>query len=274
MIILKISSDASDSGWGIYYDKISSHGFWSSHQKNEHINYKELLALFFGLKCFAAKLTNVSILCRVDNTTAMSYVNKRGSVQFPKLNILARRIWQWCERLNLDIVASYIKSEDNREASLASRNCCKIETEWSLADWAFREIVNKWGDPEIDLCASRINKILMVPDVCAIDASTVDWRTFYLYALPPFAIISKTLKKIISDKANGILVVPYWVSQPWFPILQSVLIDEPNNPAPLSQQPFSDSMTIITKALLLGKVPQDSLEICYVLHNADYIEAV
>nr|CAH7760162.1 unnamed protein product [Callosobruchus chinensis] len=68
---------------------------------------------------------------------------------------------------------------------------------------------------------------------------TVDWRPFYFYALRPFAIISKTLKKIISDKADGIL-----------------------NSAPLSQQPFSDSRTIIRKALLLGKVPQDSLEIC------------
>nr|CAH7724195.1 unnamed protein product [Callosobruchus chinensis] len=92
--ILKIFSDAYDSGWGIYCDKISSNGSWSSHEKNEHINYKELLALFFGLKCFAAKLTNASVLCRVDTTTAKSYVNRIGNVQFPKLNSLARRIWQ------------------------------------------------------------------------------------------------------------------------------------------------------------------------------------
>nr|CAH7731621.1 unnamed protein product [Callosobruchus chinensis] len=43
--VLEIISDASDSGWGIYSDKIRSHEIWSSHEKNEYINYKELLTL-------------------------------------------------------------------------------------------------------------------------------------------------------------------------------------------------------------------------------------
>lgn len=34
-------------------------------------------------------------------------------------------------------------------------------------------------------------------------------------------------KKIISDQAEGIMVVPNWVSQPWYSVLRAMLIDEP-----------------------------------------------
>nr|CAH7760161.1 unnamed protein product [Callosobruchus chinensis] len=99
--VLEIFSDASDSGWGIYCDKISSYGFWST--------------LFFGLKCFAAKLTNGSILCRLDNATPMSYVKKMRSVQFPKLNILARKICSGVRGEICTLLLHIQKSEDNKE---------------------------------------------------------------------------------------------------------------------------------------------------------------
>ena len=70
----EIFLDASSFGWGVYCNTIRSHGFWSQKEKdNHHINYLELLAVFIGLKCFAKKVSNCSILCRVDNTTALSY---------------------------------------------------------------------------------------------------------------------------------------------------------------------------------------------------------
>lgn len=41
-----------------------------------------------------------------------------------------------------------------------------------------------------------------------------------------FSLILKCLKKIVDDQASGILVFPYWSSQPWFPLLQSRLSSE------------------------------------------------
>ncbi|KAL7287686.1 hypothetical protein TKK_0018080 [Trichogramma kaykai] len=35
------------------------------------------------------------------------------------------------------------------------------------------------------------------------------------------------LRKIKRDQANGIVVVPLWKNQPWFPLFQSLLISEP-----------------------------------------------
>lgn len=35
------------------------------------------------------------------------------------------------------------------------------------------------------------------------------------------------LRKIIADKACGIVVVPNWPSQPWFPLFMELLVGQP-----------------------------------------------
>lgn len=156
-----------------------------------------------------------------------------GSVQFPKLNSLARTIWQWCESKNIYIFASYIRSSDNVVADRASRTV-HIDTEWALANSEFQTLIKRFGPPYIDLFASRVNKKCNVyvswlndPDASAIDAFTLNWSRFFFYAFPPFSLILRTLEKIIADKAEGILVVPMWPSQPWYPIFISLLVKEP-----------------------------------------------
>lgn len=69
--------------------------------KTAYINYLELLAAFLGIKCFCKNITNSEILLRIDNTTAISYINRMGGIQFPHLNNIAREIWQWCEERKL-----------------------------------------------------------------------------------------------------------------------------------------------------------------------------
>ncbi|XP_074107699.1 uncharacterized protein LOC141532965 [Cotesia typhae] len=63
---ITISSDASRSGWGAESNLEVTHGFWSQKDKKFHINYLELLAAFFALKCFASNLSNCEILMRID----------------------------------------------------------------------------------------------------------------------------------------------------------------------------------------------------------------
>lgn len=230
---LEIFTDASLTGWGVFCNGLSSRGFWSVNERNHHINYLELLAVFFGLKCFANTVSNCSILCRVDNSTAMAYVNRMGSIKYPKLNSITRTIWQWCEKRNIFIHASYIKSKDNVEADTASR-FLQIDTEWSINKLSFNQIVKSFGSPTIDLFASRINKKcikyvswLRDPDAFAVDAFTLFWGNFYFYAFPPFSIILRTVQKIINDKAEGIMVVPVWPAQPWYPIFTALLSRQP-----------------------------------------------
>lgn len=58
------------------------------------------------------------------------------------------------------------------------------------------------------------------PDAYKVDAFTLNWSTLNFYAFPPFSVVSRMLQKIIDDKAEGIVVVPFWISQPWYPFLK------------------------------------------------------
>lgn len=230
---LEIFSDACKTGWGICSGSVKSHGLWNVKEKELHINYLELLASFFGLKCFANHIKNCDILCKIDNTTAISYINRMGSIQYPQLNHLAREIWQWCEVRNNFIYASYINSKDNFEADDESRKIEK-ETEWELKQTEFLKIIKTFNKPDVDLFASRINKKCEKfvswrrdPEAWAVDAFTLDWSKFYFYAFPPFCLILKVLQKIINDNASGILIVPNWTTQPWYPLFKSLLTKEP-----------------------------------------------
>lgn len=230
---LEIFSDASTTGWGAACGEETASGIWNEEERSKHINYLELLAAFFGLKVFAKHLSNCQILLRIDNTTAISYVNRMGGVQFPHLTQITRELWQWCEGRRIIVFASYIRSADNHVADAESRRS-HPDVEWELADFAFQKIVDTFGTPDIDLFASRLNKKCMKyaswhkdPDAFVINAFTLSWSGFFFYGFPPFTIILKAIRKIIKDKATGIIVVPSWPTQPWYPLFKKLLVSQP-----------------------------------------------
>ena len=61
----------------------------------------------------------------------------------------------------------------------------------------------------------------------AIDAFSLDWREQYFYAFPPFSLIKRVLQKVEQDQSQGIIIVPMWNTQVWFPRLLHLLIDFP-----------------------------------------------
>ena len=268
--VKEIFSDASLTGWGAFSSGDSVNGFWSYEEKGFSINRLELLAAFFALQCFAGNLRDCNILLRIDNTTAIAYINKMGGIQFPNLNAVAWNIWRWCEDRNIWIFASYISSKDNVEADRESR-VTNIDTEWSLSAIAFNQIVSVFGTPVVDLFAARHNfkcdKYISWrrdPGAFTSDAFTCNWRDLgFFYAFPPFAIILKSLQKIIGDHAEGIVIVPYWPNQPWFPLFNALIISEPLflgpspnllfSPCRTIRHPMSDSLTLIA-GVLSGKL--------------------
>ena len=107
-------------------------------------------------------------------------------------------------------------------------------SEWKLRESMFKHTVGTFGKPDIDLFASRINHQLSNyiswrpdPGAKAVDAFSVNWSLTYNYCFPPFSIILKVLQKIQQDKAQAIVVVPYWTTQNWFPVLLGMLVDHP-----------------------------------------------
>ena len=170
---------------------------------------------------------------RLDNTTAVSYINAMGGIKSVECDELARVLWQWCIERDIWATAAHLPGVENVIADKRSRNF-RDETEWMLNPKVFKELCNLMGTPQIDLFASRLNTQLSDyvswqpdPGAQAINAFTLDWGGLEFYAFPPFCIINKCLQKVVEDKAEGILIVPKWASQSWFPRLLQLLIDVP-----------------------------------------------
>ena len=71
-----IESDASMLDWGVSLNNTSMGGPWVPQERSHHINYLELLATFLALKTFATNTHNQAILLRLDNVTAMAFLNR------------------------------------------------------------------------------------------------------------------------------------------------------------------------------------------------------
>lgn len=130
------------------------------------------------------------------------------------------------------MTATYIRSSDNKTADAESRRV-HPDIEWELADWAYQKILTSFGTPQLELFASRINKKCKNyvswhrdPDAMNINAFTIYWGDCLFYAFPPFSIILKVLRKIATDKAKGIVVVPLWPTQPWYPLFKRLLLSD------------------------------------------------
>lgn len=94
----------------------------------------------YALKSFMSERRSLDLLLRIDNTTAIAYINKGGSSRFPKLSSLAKSIWQWCESRDIYPFASYISSADNVVANAESR-ISSTETEWEITPKFFSELI-------------------------------------------------------------------------------------------------------------------------------------
>lgn len=88
------------------------------------------------------------------------------------------------------------------------------------------------GSPTIDLFASqhtnqRQRFVSWQPDPYSIatDAFTILWDEFF-HAFSPFCLIGRLLQKIVKDNATGIVVVPNWPSQYWFPKFKQLAVSD------------------------------------------------
>lgn len=109
---LTLTADASNIGWGAFTWEMVQ-GKWSDDQLDVHINVKELLAIFLGLKNICSDKENCFIHIKTDNTTAMAHINKMGGVKSEMCNFVAFNIWQWCEQKNIWLYATHIPGQDN-----------------------------------------------------------------------------------------------------------------------------------------------------------------
>ena len=225
-----IYSDASLEGWGAT-DSISTIGApWRDTDELMHINVLELTAARLALKTLAKATRGTHIQLKMDNLTAIAYINRMGGTHSPECNHVSGHIWEWAIARDIWLFAAYIPGDSNVVADFHSR-CFHENKEWALKEKVFALLKHIYGLPGIDLFASSTNAKMPVyiswlpdPNAFAVDAYTVSWQDIKFYAFPPFSLIPRVLAKIIQDKATGILIIPKWTTQSWFPLMLTLLI--------------------------------------------------
>ena len=231
---MTMSTDASLMGWGCCLDKVSAGGNWSLDESKHHINYLEMFAVWLALKSFKNTVTNKHVKLLVDNMTAVTIISHMGTSHSWELNELAKQIWMWCIDNNIWLTIAHIPGIENIQADKESRKT-RRETEWTLNKEFFKAAIHRLQvQPTIDLFASRLNFQLPQyvayqpdPGALAINAFSISWKLYSFYAFPPFSIILQVLQKITEEKSTGLLVVPKWHTQVWWPMLMSMLIQQP-----------------------------------------------
>ena len=232
---LTVYSDASMSGWGGWtsYGR-EAFGSWSSSERSMHINVLELRAVLFLFRCFFANTYDCSIAIRTDSSTVVAYINHQGGPTSRGLCDLALEFWDFCIARRIMVKASHLGGVHNCRADFLSR-CSVPEHSYFLCQDVFDDVADLLSFPlSIDCFASRLNYKLPTfisryadPMATLVDAFAVAWRN-NVYLFPPVPIIHRVLSKFVADEVgHGLLICPYWPSQPWFSSLLELLIDSP-----------------------------------------------
>ena len=235
-----LESDASNSGFGGCEVQKGTRrplgkptgGNWTKDEAMLHINALELLGAWYIIQSYCKECTNTHIRIAVDNTTTVAYLNHMGGTK-TTCHRIAQRVWRWCYERNNWITCVHLAGKLNVIADRQSRSE-HDNMEWKLNTQLFQKISEKFGKPEVDLFASRLNYQVpryfsWKPDPGAeqVDALAQDWSGLNFYAFPPFSLIGKVLNKINTEDAEGLLIVPYWPTQFWFSLFTSMITEGP-----------------------------------------------
>ena len=232
-ITATVYSDASLKSWGAAMNDTSTGGQWSDKESTHHINYLGLLAALHALKVYQLNFSDQHIKIMIDNTAAVGIINNMGTCRSDDCHTIAVKIWQFCAENNIWLTAAHLPGSTNVTADSESRIFKNLYMEWMLNPKTLTRALSVLNfQPKIDLFASRLNRQFPVfcaykpdPDAKYRNTFSICWSGLDFYCFPPFSCILKTLQKIRQEKACGVMVVPKWPTQSWYPILSSMIVN-------------------------------------------------
>jgi hypothetical protein len=154
---LEVKTDASNLGFGIWFQGFLHQGTWDSTTAHLHINVLETTALwnfFFFILPKSSKPCN--LLWKIDNTTALTYVKKEGGTCCLLVLAEAEKVLVLAHQMSVRILTVYIPTEENILADAASR--FQEIPGRRLHPFVFQAIAARWGLPVINLFASNASK--------------------------------------------------------------------------------------------------------------------
>ena len=228
-----IETDASLMGWGAVCKGVRTGGLWSIQEQHHHINVLELKAGMLAVQAFVKNKQNVHVHLKMDNTSALAYVNRMGGTRSVILTGVACEMWDWCLHRGVTLSGSHLPGLSNQTADWESR-VVQTSAEWKLKVDAFHRICSHLGPCETDLFATQLNNQLdryiswrPHPGAMLTDAFQTSWKGLKGYAFPPFSLIGRCLQKVRTEESTIVLVAPVWWNQAWFPMLLELAVQLP-----------------------------------------------
>ncbi|CAJ0937887.1 unnamed protein product [Ranitomeya imitator] len=205
-----VTTDASLIGWGAVFRHLTVQGRWSPQESALPINVLEIRAIFLSLRHWERILRGLPVRIQTDNATAVAYVNHQGGTRSSLALAEVSKILLWAEATVPMISAVHIPGVENWAADFLSREGLAAG-EWSLHPEVFHQICLRWGTPDVDLTASRINRKVPQfvsrsrdPLAVGVDALAIPWSQFELpYLFPPPSITSQTVEEDQSGRGDG-----------------------------------------------------------------------
>ncbi len=222
-----VTTDASSTGWGATCNGQAASGLWTGPRLLWHINCLELWTVHLALRQFRPLLLGKHVLVRMDNTAAISYINRLGGIRSHRMSQLARHLLLRSHTQFKSLRAVHIPGQLNRAADALSRQLTfpgewRLHTETTLLNWS------RFGEAQVDLFASPESShcqlyFSLTEGPLGTDALAYSWhRALRKYAFPPVSLLAQTLCKLREDEEQVLLVAPHWPTRTWFPELISL----------------------------------------------------
>ena len=221
---LKVFSDASSTGIGAFYDQNISYRNLDNFEIDESSTFRELLAIKHSLESFDSSLQNKHVLWHTDNIGAAQII-RVGSNRI-LLQKLALEIYTICHKNDILLTVTWISRKLNQVADKISKSI--DYDDWTIKNELFCFIERLWGKLTIGLFADNNNKKCKrfcsrywCPGVLKVDAFSFDWTGERCLMVPPTYLISRCIKHFLASKSkvSGVLVVPFWPSALFWPLL-------------------------------------------------------
>lgn len=229
--IIIVSSDASNDGWGGDCLGQKAAGQFTREEAGWHIMFKEMLGMVLTLQSFSGMLRGKRLLLRNDNMTVVAYLQNGGGT-WRDLNLMVKEIFRYVmEDLESEVVGvEWIKGNtDNILADALSREVDLDD--WMISQAWFNKLQQRWACT-VDRFADDLNKRLprfnsrfWCPGAEAVDAFRQDWVGELNWLCPPLGILHRVVRQVVEQGAVGVLVVPRWEAQPWWPMLKGIIVE-------------------------------------------------
>ena len=203
-------------------------GWWTMPERVQwHITLKELVAVRKGIELFTDDLRGRVVRLWEDNMAVVHIIRNKTSAS-PALMAELRLLLELLDSLQIILRPKYIRSELNPAdefSRLTDRDAWSLRPSLQrmLLDKVKRQVgkpvtLDAFASHQSAVCkryASRHSELAAL----AFDGLGLDWREEVVWLNPPWALLPDIITKLGIEKPAGVLIVPVWQSQTWWPSL-------------------------------------------------------